>query len=138
MVCRPPFDIEISKGDGEKLVIEFFVFFANNDSSYIKESLSYDKGRESEQIDYLFEIHEIYFPEEGSTDRGYSVSASTMDVELFDLLIDRLDERGITDEFIVHLVDYCTAYENQQYIGFLKRLQSFADKQFHSVSAFVV
>ena len=48
--------------------------------------------------------------------------------ELFDLLMDMLDERGINDEFIGHLVDYCTAYENKQYVGFLNSLKSFADK----------
>ncbi|XP_059174755.1 conserved regulator of innate immunity protein 3-like, partial [Physella acuta] len=113
MICRPPFDIEISKGDGKKLVIE--CSFAQNDSSYIDEEASYDKSRETDQIDDKFEIREISFQDEGSTDGGYTVSASTMDAELFDLLIDMLDECGINDEFIVYLVDNCTAYENSLY-----------------------
>ena len=42
--------------------------------------------------------------------------------------MDMLDERGVNDQFICQLVDYCTAYENSLYINLLKGLKNFADK----------
>lgn len=51
-----------------------------------------------------------------------------MEAELFDLLVDKLDKRGIKDEFVGQLANYCTAYENKQYIRFLQNLKAFAWK----------
>lgn len=42
--------------------------------------------------------------------------------------MDLLDEKGVNDEFIAHLVDYCTAYESKEYISFLQGLKTFAEK----------
>ncbi|KAI8749292.1 conserved regulator of innate immunity protein 3 [Biomphalaria glabrata] len=125
MICRPPFDIEITKGDGKVLAIQ--CGFPGHDN--FDEPEEYNKGgQEAEQIDDQFEIHDVAIHEGEWKDTTFTVSASTMDTELFDLLMDMLDERGINDEFITQLVDFCTAYENSQYIGFLQKLKAFADK----------
>ncbi|GFR65727.1 complement component 1 Q subcomponent-binding protein, mitochondrial [Elysia marginata] len=125
MVCKPPFEVELSKGDGKVLALQ--CSFPSQDQMF--EDAQYQgQGQDAEQIDDQFEIQEVAIHDGEWKDTTFSVSAATMDAELFDLLMDMLDERGINDEFIGHLVDYCTAYENKQYVGFLNRLKSFADK----------
>lgn len=47
---------------------------------------------------------------------------------LYDLLMDMLDERGINDEFANQLVDFSSSYEHSKYVEFLKNLKSFAEK----------
>jgi len=120
MVCRPPFEVEISKGDGSVLAIQ--CNFPSAEEPFEDAQASQDK------IEDQFEIQEVAFHKGEWKDTTYAVQAATMDAELFDLLMDLLDERGINDEFISQLVDFCTAYENQQYISFLQSLKGFADK----------
>jgi len=120
MVCRPPFEVEMSKENG--------VFLALQCAFPSAEEPLEDAQQNQDQIEDQFEIQEVAFHNGEWKDTTYAVSAATMDAELFDLLMDMLDERGINDEFIAELVDYCTSYENKQYIGFLKSLKDFADK----------
>ncbi|GFO46518.1 retroviral-like aspartic protease 1 [Plakobranchus ocellatus] len=125
MVCKPPFEVELSKDDGKVLALQ--CSFPSQEQM-LEESQYSGQNPEAEQIDDQFEIQEVAIHDGEWKDTTFSVSAATMDAELFDLLMDMLDERGINDEFIGHLVDYCTAYENKQYVGFLNSLKSFADK----------
>ena len=46
--------------------------------------------------------------------------------EVYDMLLNMLEERGITAEFVDQLVEFSTAYEHKRYIEFLERLQQFA------------
>ncbi|XP_005093692.1 conserved regulator of innate immunity protein 3 [Aplysia californica] len=126
MVCRPPFEVEISKGDGTVLALQ--CVFPSADEPF-EDAEQYSKGdQEADRIEDQFEIQEVALHSGEWKDTTFSVSAATMDAELFDLLMDMLDERGVNDEFISQLVEYCTAYENKQYIGFLKGLKTFAEK----------
>ncbi|BFZ18351.1 hypothetical protein BsWGS_21390 [Bradybaena similaris] len=120
IVCRPPFEVEITKGS---TVLALQCNFPSPDAVYDGSS-----QKEGEQIDDQFEIEEVAIHSGEWKDSTYTVSAATMDAELFDLLMDMLDERGINDEFITQLVNYCTAYENKQYISFLQNLKAFAEK----------
>lgn len=47
---------------------------------------------------------------------------------LYDLMMDMLDERGINEEFANQLIEFSTAYEHSKYLAFLKDLKSFAEK----------
>ena len=47
---------------------------------------------------------------------------------LYDLLMDMLDERGINDQFYRQLCELSTEYEHGCYLDFLKGLKTFADK----------
>jgi len=122
MVCRPPFEIEMTKESGSVLALQ--CSFPSTEEPF------QDAQQEAhpDKIEDQFEIQEVAFHNGEWKDTTFAVSAATMDAELFDLLMDMLDERGINDEFIAQLVDFCTAYENKQYIEFLKSLKSFADK----------
>ncbi|BFZ04568.1 hypothetical protein BsWGS_07607 [Bradybaena similaris] len=123
MVCRPPFHVEITKG---KTVLALQCSFP---SAYPEDEEEYGKERPAdEQISDQFEVQEIAIHDGEWTDSTYAISTETMDPELFDLLMDLLDERGINDEFVEHLIDFCTAYENKQYVSFLQNLKSFVDK----------
>lgn len=125
MVCRPPFEVEISKGSGPVLALQ--CAFPQIDEGF-EDTDQYAKEGQEDKLDDQFEIQEVALHDGEWKDQTYSVTAPTMDAELYDLLMDTLDERGINDEFISQMVDYCTAYEMKQYVGFLKGLKSFAEK----------
>ena len=42
------------------------------------------------------------------------------------MLLNTMEERGLTAEFFDKMVEYCTLYEHKQYINFLQDLQGFA------------
>ena len=44
---------------------------------------------------------------------------------LYDMLLNMLEERGITADFINELVDFSTAFEHRKYIGLLEDLKDF-------------
>jgi len=123
MECRPPFEVEITKGSGEVLALQ--CMFPSAEEPFED---AQQQAADADKIEDQFEIQEVAFHNGEWKDTTFAVSAATMDAELFDLLMDMLDERGVNDEFINNLVDYCTAYENKQYINFLKSLKTFADK----------
>lgn len=45
---------------------------------------------------------------------------------LYDLLLNYLEEKGISNEFVEKLSDYATAYEHSAYISLLEGLSKFA------------
>ena len=62
----------------------------------------------------------------GNTSNTYAVSGDILDGYLYDLLMTMLDERGIDNQFVHDLSDYCSAYEHLLYINLLQKLQTFA------------
>jgi hypothetical protein len=44
---------------------------------------------------------------------------------LYDLLLDLLDERGIGEKFANEIAEFSTAYEHQEYIHLLEKLNKF-------------
>jgi complement component 1 Q subcomponent-binding protein len=45
---------------------------------------------------------------------------------LYDLLMNMLEERGVSNEFVEKLQEFCTSYEHSLYIKFLESLKKFA------------
>ncbi|KAL8613979.1 hypothetical protein ACOMHN_023214 [Nucella lapillus] len=121
MVSRPPFTVELSKGDGRMLSMQ--CMFASPE-----EADSQGGPQDAEAIVDSFEIQEVALHSGEWKDTVYSVSADIMDGNLYDLLMDMLDERGINEEFVNQLVDYSTSYEHSRYLEFLKNLKGFAEK----------
>ncbi|XP_076473004.1 complement component 1 Q subcomponent-binding protein, mitochondrial-like [Babylonia areolata] len=121
MVSRPPFTVELSKGDGRTLSMQC-VFVSPDEVD------SEGGPRDAESIVDSFEIQEVALHSGEWKDTVYSVSSDIMDGNLYDLLMDMLDERGINEEFINQLVEYSTGYEHSRYLSFLKNLKSFAEK----------
>lgn len=61
-------------------------------------------------------------------DSDYSVSGDIMDGHLYDLLMNLLEERGVTNEFAEQLIDLSTSYEHGLYINLLEKLRDFVSK----------
>jgi len=55
----------------------------------------------------------------------YSVAGDILDGYLYDLLMNMLEERGITNEFVERLSDFATDYEHRMYLNLLTQMQTF-------------
>ena len=47
---------------------------------------------------------------------------------LYDHLLNVLEDRGLDEDFVEQLIAYSTAYEHQKYVAFLRGLQGFVKK----------
>lgn len=116
MKSKPNFTVEIERG-GKKL------FF----------SCTFNEGVEpegqSENYADSFGVTEFAIYEGEWTDEVYTVSGDIMDGYLYDLLMNMLEERGISSEFGYNLVNFCTVYEHSLYIGLLEKLKVFVSKK---------
>lgn len=76
--------------------------------------------------DDLFGIQEltIYKGEFGG-DKVYACSGDVLDGYLYDLLMNFLEEKGISNEFSSKLIALSTDYERSQYINLLESLKTF-------------
>lgn len=74
----------------------------------------------------IFGIDEISIFDGDWNENVYSVSGEVVDSYLYDLLLNYLDEKGVTNEFVEKLSQYSTAYEHSAYIGLLEGLSKFA------------
>ncbi|XP_052798029.1 complement component 1 Q subcomponent-binding protein, mitochondrial-like isoform X1 [Mya arenaria] len=116
MVSRPPFEVEIKKKSGRTLT--FMCEFTAQEPPY--------EGQNEEGIEDQFQIVEVRVDqpsETGTIENFYSHSSAVMDGNLYEMLMDMLDERGIDDNFINKMVDFATSYEQQQYLNFLQKLR---------------
>lgn len=123
ILSKPTFSIEIIKPSGKTLCLS--CNFAN-DMPFEGEDQSV-QGQEQPSED-IFEIDGITVldkPENEIDETVYMGDASLIDGQLYDILMDYLDERGIGKEFASHLIDYCTAYEHERYIKLLEDLKNF-------------
>lgn len=59
------------------------------------------------------------------TEKNYAVAGDILDGQLYDLFMNMLDERGITQGFADNLSEYCSAYEHSNYIKMLEDVQKF-------------
>lgn len=115
MRSRPNFEVDIRKGNQ---ILSF--------------SCSYIRGPPSDsQEDYsdAFLIDEIALYEGEWNDKVYAVAGDILDGYLYDLFMNLLEERGISNEFVDKLSEYCTDYEHQLYVGLLSRLQTFVGQK---------
>lgn len=121
MVSRPPFTVEINQGEKEIFALQCSFPSAEFDDD--------PSGKDEENMVDLFQIDEVTIHEGDWNEKMYSLGAETMDGNLYDLLMDMLDERGINDEFINQLMDFCTVYEHKRYLSFLDGIKKFVDKK---------
>jgi len=121
MVSRPPFTVEINQGEKE-----FFALQCSYPSAEFDEDPA---AKDEENMMDLFQIDEVTIHEGEWNEKMYSLGAETMDGNLYDLLMDMLDERGINDDFVNQLMDFCTVYEHKGYLNFLDGIKKFVDKK---------
>jgi len=113
MRSRPNFDIDIKRGSK---ILTF-------SCSYIEEPSTSDTPQEEYQD--TFAIDELSIFEGEFNDQVYAVAGDILDGYLYDLLMNMLEERGITNEFVERLSDYATDYEHRMYLNLLTQMQTF-------------
>jgi len=115
MRSKPNFDIEIKK---DKQTLFFSCAFLREQAAETEEEYS-----------DLFLIEEIALYEGEFQEQTYAVAGDILDGYLYDLFMNMLEDRGITNELVEKLSDLATDYEHQLYVNLLKNLQSFVQKK---------
>jgi hypothetical protein len=121
MISKPAFLVEINKGGNQTLAIQ--CVFPPSDE--------YPAGEHEESYVDLIEIQDVALLNKSQewTDDVYSLSASVMDGNLYDMLMKMLEERGIDADFIDQLTDFSTTYEHTKYVDTLEKLKDFVDSK---------
>ncbi|XP_043198814.1 complement component 1 Q subcomponent-binding protein, mitochondrial-like isoform X1 [Amphibalanus amphitrite] len=78
--------------------------------------------------DDTFSIDEVVMFEGEHHEKNFSVSGEILDGVLYDLLMNMLEERGVSNDFAGKLSDFCTEYEHKCYIALLEGLRGFVSK----------
>uniref|UniRef100_A0A6M2DNN6 Putative complement component 1 n=1 Tax=Xenopsylla cheopis TaxID=163159 RepID=A0A6M2DNN6_XENCH len=73
----------------------------------------------------VFGIDEVTMYEGEWNDKTYAVAGDVLDGYLYDLLMNLLEEKGITNEFAEKIADFSTVYEHSAYVGLLEGLSKF-------------
>ncbi|KYM93578.1 PREDICTED: complement component 1 Q subcomponent-binding protein, mitochondrial [Cyphomyrmex costatus] len=73
----------------------------------------------------IFGIDEITLYEGNHNDKVYSVAGEIIDGYLYDLLMNYLEEKGISNEFAEKLIELSTCYEHTAYVSLLEGLSKF-------------
>ncbi|XP_017125387.1 complement component 1 Q subcomponent-binding protein, mitochondrial [Drosophila gunungcola] len=109
MRSKPQFEVDIIKGNS---TLSFTCTFLQGEA------------QEGEYND-IFSIDEMAIFEGEWNDKVYAVAGDVLDGYLYDLLINLLEEKGISQEFAEKLSDLATAHEHTSYIGLLEKLSKF-------------
>ncbi|XP_055902280.1 complement component 1 Q subcomponent-binding protein, mitochondrial [Eupeodes corollae] len=109
MRSKPTFEVDIIKG---KTTLSFTCSFMQG------------TPQEGEYND-VFGIDELCIFEGEWNEKVYAVAGDVLDGYLYDLLMNLLEEKGISNEFAEKLSDFSTAYEHASYIGLLENLSKF-------------
>ncbi|XP_012275248.1 complement component 1 Q subcomponent-binding protein, mitochondrial [Orussus abietinus] len=115
MKSKPTFEIDIVRG---------------NQTLGFRCSFNSEPGASGADDSYndIFGIDEITLYEGEYTEKVYAVAGEVVDAYLYDLLMNYLEEKGITNEFAEKLVDLSTNYEHTAYISLLEGLSKFTSK----------
>lgn len=120
MKSRPEFTVEISKPSGRILGFVCRIYEASEASAEQPEADKFEilefTGLNADQID-----------EDGDWDESsYVADGGIIDGQMYDLLMNLLDSRGINNDFVDRLVDFSTYYEHTKYISLLEAIKAFA------------
>lgn len=112
MKSKPTFNVDIIRG---KQTLGFTCSF-NNEPGASGANDSYND---------IFGIDEITLYEDEHTEKIYSVAGEIIDGYLYDLLMNYLEEKGISNEFADKLIHLSTNYEHTAYVSLLEGLSKF-------------
>lgn len=125
MKARPDFVIEIRKPTGRALVFNCRLYGEEDDT--LAEAEDDTKGDKFE-IESFGILSKEDVDEAGDWDENvYIGDGGIIDGQLYDLLMNYLDERGIGVEFSQHLIDFSTHYEHTQYLRLLEGVKNFVE-----------
>ncbi|XP_043486548.1 complement component 1 Q subcomponent-binding protein, mitochondrial [Polistes fuscatus] len=77
----------------------------------------------------IFGIDEITFYEGEHSDKVYAVAGEIIDGYLYDLLMNYLEEKGISNEFAEKIIELSTNYEHTAYVSLLEGLSKFTSSK---------
>lgn len=106
---KPTFKVDIIKGDTTVCLLCSFIEPSDQEEGY----------------NDIFGIDEISIYNGDWNENVYAVSGEVVDSYLYDLLLNYLEEKGISNEFVEKVSQYSTAYEHSAYIGLLEGLSKF-------------
>ncbi|XP_022184003.2 complement component 1 Q subcomponent-binding protein, mitochondrial isoform X1 [Nilaparvata lugens] len=86
------------------------------------------RGLFTKLSDDLFSIEDVVLYEGEWKETNYAVSGAVLDGYLYDILMNFLADKGITNEFVEKLSEFSTIYEHNLYISFLEGLRKFSSK----------
>ncbi|GAB0097385.1 complement component 1 Q subcomponent-binding protein, mitochondrial [Sergentomyia squamirostris] len=110
MKSKPQFEVDVVRG-GQTLSFT---------CSFIQH-----QGDDPEGYNDIFGIDELVLYDGEWKDKNYAVAGDVLDGYLYDLLMNLLEEKGISNEFVDKLSEFSTLYEHSQYISLLERLSKF-------------
>lgn len=110
MRSKPQFEVDVVRGD---TTLSFTCSFIQ------------DSGSTGEEYNDIFGIDEITLYKGEWNDKVYAVAGDVLDGYLYDLLLNVLEEKGISNEFVQKLSDFSTAYEHSAYISLLENISKF-------------
>lgn len=82
-------------------------------------------GEEGGEYNDIFGVDEISIYEGEWNENVYAVSGEVVDSYLYDLILNYLEDKGISNEFVEKLSGYSTKFEHSAYIGLLESLSKF-------------
>uniref|UniRef100_A0A1L8EDH7 Putative complement component 1 n=2 Tax=Haematobia irritans TaxID=7368 RepID=A0A1L8EDH7_HAEIR len=109
MRSKPQFEVDIVKGN---TTLSFTCSFLEG------------SAQEGEYND-VFGIDEMTIYQGEWNEKVYAVAGDVLDGYLYDLLMNLLEEKGVSNEFVEKMSDLATAYEHSSYIGLLESLSKF-------------
>merc|ERR1719430_277689 len=112
--ARPTFHVDLKKGNRS-------VSFT---CSYTESGVVEQQGQEYNDN---FSIDEVVMFEGEHHEKNFAVSGEILDGVLYDLLMNMLEERGVSNEFAAQLSEFCTGYEHKCYIAMLEGLRGFVN-----------
>lgn len=110
MKSKPTFEVDIKRGNK---TLSFTCSFLQGEA------------QEGEYND-VFGLDELTIYEGEHTENVYAVAGDVLDGYLYDLLMNFLEEKGVSNEFAEKLSEFSTAYEHSSYISLLESLSKFA------------
>lgn len=112
MKSKPSFNVDIVRGNQ---TLGFSCSFNNEPGA---------SGSDDSYND-IFGIDEITLYEGEHSEKAYAVAGEIVDGYLYDLLMNYLEEKGISNEFAEKLIDLSTNYEHTAYVSLLEGLSKF-------------
>ncbi|CAG9864141.1 unnamed protein product [Phyllotreta striolata] len=114
---KPGFKVELIR---DKTTVSLLCSFVVSDE---------DQYNQEEAYNDVFSIDEISIYDGEWNENIYSASGEVLDTYLYDLLMNYLEDKGISNEFVEKLSNFSTAYEHSAYIGLLEGLSKFVSRK---------
>ncbi|XP_047533145.1 complement component 1 Q subcomponent-binding protein, mitochondrial [Vanessa atalanta] len=111
MHSKPQFEVDLVRGD---TTLGFTCSFLQEPPS-----------TNAEEYNDIFGIDEVTLHKGEWNDKVYAVAGDVLDGYLYDLLMNLLEEKGVSNEFVQKLADFSTAYEHTAYINLLEGISKF-------------